>query len=297
MSYADATAFRMALETRLNARARESDYARSVDRLRKIVAFERLLARLSAAAPDGWVIKGGLALEFRYGFRARTTRDLDIGTLEQHQRLRDVLTEATLLNLDDFFEFQVQSMRVMEIEETNGIQRFSIRVLLAGRRFESLTIDAGSNLDTPNRVQMISTTNLLEFAGFAPVIVPAIPLEIHVAEKLHAYTRQYVDGRQNTRVKDLIDLGLIASLSSLEMGALRAALDSTFGNRQVQTLPATFPRPGEHWRSPYAQLAREVDLPNDLDDGYRAAAMLLNPALAGVLPASAVWDPVVFAWG
>jgi hypothetical protein len=196
MSYADATAFRMALEARLNARARETGDDRSVDRLRKIVAFERLLARLSVVAPDGWVIKGGLALEFRYGFRARTTRDLDIGTLEQLQRLRDVLTEATLLDLGDFFEFEVQSMRVMEIEETNGVHRFNIRALLAGRRFESLTIDAGANHDAPNLVQMIGTTNLLDFAGFEPVVVPALPLEIHVAEKLHAYTRPYGQGRR-----------------------------------------------------------------------------------------------------
>ncbi|MGB9606231.1 MAG: hypothetical protein ACPL88_10195 [Bryobacteraceae bacterium] len=34
-------------------------------RLRKMVAFERFLARLVAAQPDAWVLKGGLALQFR----------------------------------------------------------------------------------------------------------------------------------------------------------------------------------------------------------------------------------------
>jgi hypothetical protein len=80
------------------------------------------------------------------------------------------------------------------------------------------------------------------------------------------------------------------------MGALRAALDSTFGNRQMQTLPATLPRPSEHWRIPYALLAREVDLPDDLYEGHRAAALFLDPVFARAVPASTAWDPLVFAW-
>lgn len=296
MRYSDAESFRIALETRLNARAREAGKHRSVDRLRKIIAFERLLARLMVVAPDGWAIKGGLALEFRYGFRARLTRDLDIGILEPFQQLSDVFIDATLQDLDDYFEFDVHSMRMMAIEDTDGIQRCRIRVLLAGRRFESLTVDVGMNHGAGEHIQMIGTTNLLDFAGFEPVVVPALPLEVHVAEKLHAYTRSYGEGRQNTRVKDLIDLVLIPTMSNFELGLLRSAIAQSFAERGTQSLPPCLPKPGQHWRIPYADLAREVELPEDLNDGFTAAAAFLDPVLAPVGSDTLTWDPVHWEW-
>lgn len=38
---------------------------------RKMVAFDRLLARLVASQPDLWALKGGLALQLQLGERAR----------------------------------------------------------------------------------------------------------------------------------------------------------------------------------------------------------------------------------
>ena len=40
---------------------------------RKRVAFDRLLARLAATAPDRWLLKGGFALDLRLAERARST--------------------------------------------------------------------------------------------------------------------------------------------------------------------------------------------------------------------------------
>ncbi len=76
MKYATPNAFRTALEERLKNLARESGL--SVARLRKTVAFEVLLRRLLHIAPEQWVLKGALALEFRIGTRTRTTRDVDL---------------------------------------------------------------------------------------------------------------------------------------------------------------------------------------------------------------------------
>ncbi len=76
MRYASAAAFRQALEARLVALSRDGGL--SLVRLRKSVAFDRLLARLFAVAPDRWVLKGGLALDYRLGAKARTTMDVDL---------------------------------------------------------------------------------------------------------------------------------------------------------------------------------------------------------------------------
>lgn len=67
MRYGTAGAFRQALEQRLLDRSRTRDV--SLIRLRKTVAFDRLLARLVQAAPGRWVLKGALALDFRLGER------------------------------------------------------------------------------------------------------------------------------------------------------------------------------------------------------------------------------------
>lgn len=55
--YATATAFRQAFEERLRRLSLESNT--SLSRLRKLVAFDRLLARMVAADPSLWIIKGG----------------------------------------------------------------------------------------------------------------------------------------------------------------------------------------------------------------------------------------------
>jgi hypothetical protein len=36
--------------------------------------------------------------------------------------------------------------------------------------------------------------------------VPALAVELHLAEKLHAYSRVYGTGVQSSRVKDLVDM-------------------------------------------------------------------------------------------
>lgn len=76
MRYASAPQFRQSLEARLGTASRAG--GPSLARLRKEVVFERLLARLVAVAPDRWILKGGLALDCRFGDRARTTRDVDL---------------------------------------------------------------------------------------------------------------------------------------------------------------------------------------------------------------------------
>jgi hypothetical protein len=77
MRYATAAAFRQALDDRLKAEAAKTGLG--IARLRKRVAFELFLRRLVAVAPDRWVLKGALALDFRFHATTRSTRDMDLG--------------------------------------------------------------------------------------------------------------------------------------------------------------------------------------------------------------------------
>jgi Nucleotidyl transferase AbiEii toxin, Type IV TA system len=74
-TYTTAGAFRTALEERLK-RASVTDRI-DLNRLRRQVSFDRLLARLFREEPTPWVLKGGYALELRFK-AARSTVDIDL---------------------------------------------------------------------------------------------------------------------------------------------------------------------------------------------------------------------------
>lgn len=60
--------------------------------------------------------------------------------------------------------------------------------------------------------------DLLGFADIPPVAAPTLPLELQIAEKVHAYTRTYGTDASSSRVKDLIDMVLIGSRASMDAG-------------------------------------------------------------------------------
>lgn len=127
-----------------------------------------------------------------------------------------------------------------------------------------------------------------------PVEVPAPPLEQHVAEKLHAYTRIYGASLASTRVKDLVHLVLVKSFASLDADRLRESLLRTFEKRGQQPLPETVPPPPADWSPAYRRMATELGLDPDLATGHSEAAALMDPVLAGRTQGR--WSPDRSAW-
>ena len=108
MRYASAPPFRKALEAWLGSASRAG--GPSLARLRKEVVLDRLLARLVAAAPGRWMLKGALALDHRFGDRARTTRDVDLAMRGDEASATADLLAAQALDLGDFFSFAVKDL-------------------------------------------------------------------------------------------------------------------------------------------------------------------------------------------
>jgi predicted nucleotidyltransferase component of viral defense system len=292
LKYRDAVALRTALEQRLNDRSRREGIA--LGRLRKQVAFERLLARLVQAAPNRWILKGALALDFRLGQAARATKDMDLGRIDDADGATEDLQAAAALDLGDFFNFSVERTRGITQENQDVAVRFQCRAELAGRLFEELVVDVGFSSSFVLAPVSLRTPDHLGFAGIPPVDVPAIPLELHIAEKLHAYSRTYSDGRSSTRVKDLADILLVAKLERLAAEKLHDALRLIFDQRERQRLPQSIPKPPPDWSVPYRRLAAELGLPPDLASAHAAAAAFLDPVLAA--RGMGEWDPVRHAW-
>ena len=132
MRYASAAAFRQALETRLVEQSRTS--GRAHVRLRKEVVFDRLLARLLAAAPDRWLLKGALALDYRFGDRARTTRDIDLTTSGDESSATSDLLAAQAVELGDFFIFAIERTTTLDGGRDSASVRYHVTAELGRSR-------------------------------------------------------------------------------------------------------------------------------------------------------------------
>jgi hypothetical protein len=201
--YRSGAAFRQALEQRLLQRSR--DTRTSLVRLRKAVVFDRLLARLAIAAPDRWVLKGALALDFRMGERTRTTKDMDIVRGDNEEAATSDFVAVQAVDVDDFFSFAIEKGSAPGEALEDAAVRYRVRAELGGRSFDDVIVDVGFSDSLGWKPESIRTPDLLAFAEIAPIEVPILPLEQHVAEKVHAYTKTYSGGRPSSRAKDLVD--------------------------------------------------------------------------------------------
>jgi hypothetical protein len=291
MKYESGSAFRRALEERL--RNRNIQTGIPLVWLRKMVAFDRFLARLFALYPDKWVVKGGLALQLRLGGKARTTKDIDVLALAYRQNIYPALRDAGALDLGDWFLFEVERSAKDSADDFGGL-RFQVRVLLDGRAFEIFHIDVGAGDPVLEAPENLATPDLLQFADIQPTIVPCYPLTQQIAEKLHAYTRIHPSG-ESSRVKDFIDMLLIAQLGTIDGVKLFQALAATFDGRGTHPLPTKLPDPPKDWRRSFGKMAGDVGLSYvTFDEAVNALRQFLDPILAEEVEKE--WNPLRWEW-
>ncbi len=287
MRYENGAAFRRALEDRLRTLSLSSGIP--LVRLRKMVAFDRFLARLVYEQPDAWILKGGLALQFRLGDRARTTKDMDLLLISPSSAidLHQLLVQVALADLSDWFQFQVAQSSV-------GSLRFPVQSFLDGRTFEGFHLDIASGdpvVDLPDR---LAGPPLLEFAGIKPALVPCYPLTQQIAEKIHAYTRFYASGG-STRIKDWVDILLMAEMGQFSAATLRRALEATFEVRHTHPLPDRLPQPPSSWETVFRELNREMSLgEQNLAAASQAMAQFIDPVLGNQM--NGQWDSTIWSW-
>lgn len=293
--YDSPLAFKQALDMRLRAAATTRN---PLTRRRQRLVFERFLARVFAAFPTAVTLKGGVSLELRIA-RARATRDVDLRWMGSPEDLLAKLRAAMTSDCGDFLRFEVDDdPEHPEIDNDGAIhggRRFKVECSLAGKRFgDPFGLDVGFGEPIFGEPEMIVGSDALDFIGVPPASVRVYPLETHIAEKLHAYSLPRE--RMNSRVKDLPDLALLASVRALDSVRVRAALALTFSFRRTHPLPPTFADPPAAWEGPYTRMAREHDLPwASLAEVTVAARAFLEPVLRSDASA-AEWDPAAWAW-
>jgi len=269
--YGTLTAFREALEAHL-ANASQRDGV-DLQRLRRRVAFDRLLARLFHADDPPWLLKGGYALELRMPRRARSTLDLDVMVKDPAglvvvstpevsviEAAYDRLQQAADADLGDGFRFLIRRPRKQRDRPPWGGARCNVDARLAGRSFVRFRLDLGLGDPVLGLPDWVEGSNLLEFAGIPAPRVALCPAAQQLAEKVHAFSYPWQD-RDNTRVKDLVDLVLLVDSGLLDPESVRCSLRATFETRSTHPLPPRLPQPPADWEEPFSALARDVGLP------------------------------------
>jgi len=172
--------------------------------------------------------------------------------------------------------------------------RFPVQSLLDGRLFESFHVDVGIDDPLIESPVMLTAPPLLEFAGLSPATIPAYPLSQQIAEKIHALTRLYASG-ESSRVRDWVDILLMAHWEGLHATGLRRALQATFEKRATHPLPSHIPLPPASWARPFRRIAEQTALGySTLEEADRAMRQFLDPLLSG--QAQGVWNPVRWQW-
>jgi hypothetical protein len=285
--YATAAAFRRALEDRLQDITRKESV--DLQRLRRQVAFDRLLARLFQAAQPltlPWVLKGGYAMELRIE-AARTTKDIDLTMCsdfssgekkddKKNLAVLENLQEAAAFSSDDFFVYTIGEPIADLDAAPYGGARFPVEARLDGRVFVGFHLDVGIGDAVMEPLEVIEGRDWLGFAGIASPSLYMIPREQQFAEKLHAYTLPRPRA-VNTRVRDLVDMVLLIRSETLAHNKVTEAIRVTFERRKTHALPDTLPVPPPEWQNPYRALARECDLSSQLEDAFSVLRMFMDP--------------------
>ncbi len=284
-TYATAGAFRGALEERLKSMSKAEQI--DINRLRRQVSFDRLLARLFRDDAAPWVLKGGYALELRFK-SARSTIDIDLTVQriasateggETVQAIREMLQERAGASLDDWFEFVI-GLPMMDLTAAPyGGARYSVEARMDGRTFARFHLDAGVGDVILQPLETVECHDWLGFAGIEKPRVWMISREQQLAEKIHAYTLPR--SSQNSRVKDLVDLALLIGGDQLDEQRIMDALQMTFARRGTHALPASLPVPPEDWETPFRALAEECGLDLDIAAVFETVRKFFEDAIKG----------------
>ena len=282
--YATAGAFRRALEERLKGISQTEQV--DLNRLRRQVSFDRLLARLFQDDGAPWVLKGGYALELRYK-SARSTIDIDLTVQrvtessegnESATQVRKMLQVRASTSLDDWFEFLIGPPMMDLTAAPYGGARYSIEARMDGRTFARFHLDAGIG-DVV--LQPLETTECRDWLGFAGIESPHVSMisrEQQFAEKIHAYTLPR--SSQNSRVKDLVDLALLTNEGRLDRARVIVALRLTFARRETHALPASLSAPPEDWQTSFSALAEECGLDPDIAATFENVRVFFEKVLS-----------------
>jgi hypothetical protein len=232
----------------------------SVDSLITQTTFDRFLSRIFSVPDAGFVLKGGTGMLARIP-RARATQDIDLAA--RSQSLDGAVAELISLaqiDLDDHFSFTFAG-RQDQIEGDNQPYTSGCRVtftaFLGATARGTVKIDLAVGYSHTAPLDLQSPTNRLSRLRLRSYDYILYPLPDQIADKVCATLQLYgAAQRPSSRVKDLVDLAMIAIAEPIDAAQLRAALLAETARRSMGHV-AAFAIPAT-WGPHYPGLARNT---------------------------------------
>lgn len=137
--------------------------------------------------------------------------------------------------------------------------RTKVAARLAGKPFGSVQLDVSPRAHELDQSELVPLPNALAFAGIDAPAIEIIEVHRHAAEKFHGMLKDFGE-RENSRVRDLVDLVILSEHELLDPAALGIAVEQVWRERDAVAPPAVLPPLPESWPDRYAQIALDHDL-------------------------------------
>jgi len=220
-----------------------------------------------------FLLKGGVAMELRLQLRARTTSDYDAAFRARAEEMLDRLDEALTQSWSGFTITRDAPERIT----TTQAVRVRLRLSYRGRSWGSVNLElAPVEGGMGDELDRVTADPLRALQVPLPDVASCVSLRYQVAQKLHACTEVFDEGRENDRFRDVMDVLLVEDLlRQVGLARVRDACIDIFSVRAKHAWPPTV-TVYDSWRGPFAKLARDNGFsPEDIDEAVVALARLV----------------------
>jgi Nucleotidyl transferase AbiEii toxin, Type IV TA system len=261
--------------------------------------FDRILSRVFAdGEQSGWLLKGGTGLLARIP-DARRTQDVDLAasTDDLDEAIAD-LERRVNVDLGDHLRFElVRTKETGQGQTQPGVlTRQVVFACVTGRkRIGEIKIDVVVGPAPTGTVETLDPVSRLELIRPLPSNPYRLyPLADQVAEKVCATMNpNYPGGLPSSRVKDLVDLVIIARTQTVDLRELQLAI----ATQRIRSRIAPFEQliVPEGWRTRYRALAASTPAAAelaDIDEALHLVNKLVEPALESTrIDDQLTWHP------
>lgn len=278
--------------------------AATVDAQIRQARYDRFLSRVFARGEESeWLLKGGMSMLARVP-GSRTTQDVDLaaeraGDLAEAER---ALTELVDIDLGDHLTFRLIRSKPTGLGDSQpgvATRRFFFACIDVDQdtQIDTVTVDVVVGPSPVGRPEVVEPANRLHLRR--PLITHPYrlyPVADQIADKVCATMgTNYPGGKRSSRVKDLVDLVVLAHTQSLDLAELRQAIEA---KRLISNIDPFdhFDFPAD-WTRTYPTTAKGVPVATGFTASTAAVlvASFVDPAL-DKSSNTATWDPQALAW-
>lgn len=305
--YGDWRALELAIKDAAKKKARQAGggiSAATVDAQIRQARYDRFLSRVFADGEESeWLLKGGLSMLARVP-RSRTTKDVDLAAqhtadLDEAER---ALSALVAVDLGDHLTFRlIRSIRTGLGDNQPGVEtrRFVYACLDADHdtQIDTVSVDVVLGPGPVGAPEVVEPANRLHLRR--PLVTHPyrlFPVADQIADKVCAtMSTDYGDSKRSSRVKDLVDLVVLAHSQSVDLAELRAAITTKQAISGMEPFDH-FDIPAD-WSRTYPATAKGVPSAQTYtaESAATLVARFIDPALTKDSN-SGTWNPQNLQW-